>query len=109
MNILQNAVYAMEKTGGKIIIMTGKDDDNLSISIKDNGPGISSDNLARIFDPFFTTRPVGKGTGLGLSICYGIINKMGGRIDVESKVDEGTMFTIVLPLDKPAPKVKENI
>jgi two-component system NtrC family sensor kinase len=109
MNILQNAVYAMEKTGGKIIIMTGMDDQHLSVSIKDTGPGIPSDNLARIFDPFFTTRPVGKGTGLGLSICYGIINKMGGRIDVESKVDEGTIFTIVLPLDNPAPKVKENI
>jgi two-component system, NtrC family, sensor kinase len=103
MNILQNAVYAMEKTGGKITIQTGVDDRNISISINDTGPGIASDNLARIFDPFFTTRPVGKGTGLGLSICYGIINKMGGRIDVESRLDEGTTFTIVLPLDKSAP------
>jgi len=104
MNILQNAVYAMEKTGGKIIIVTGTESQNLTISINDNGPGIPPDNLARIFDPFFTTRPVGKGTGLGLSICYGIINKMGGRIDVDSKVDEGTTFTIVLPLDKQEPK-----
>jgi len=99
MNILQNAVYAMEKTGGKIIINTRVQNQHLYISINDNGPGIPSDNLARIFDPFFTTRPVGKGTGLGLSICYGIINKMGGRIDVESKVGEGTTFAIVLPLD----------
>ena len=99
MNILQNAVYAMEKTGGKIIINTCARNQNLYISINDNGPGIPPENLARIFDPFFTTRPVGKGTGLGLSICYGIINKMGGRIDVESKVEEGTTFTIVLPLD----------
>jgi two-component system, NtrC family, sensor kinase len=104
MNILQNAVYAMEKTGGKITILTGVDDKNISIAINDNGPGIPSDNLARIFDPFFTTRPVGKGTGLGLSICYGIINKMGGRIDVESRLDEGTTFTIVLPLNTSAPK-----
>lgn len=104
MNILQNAVYAMEKTGGKITILTEADDQNISISIRDTGPGIPPDNMARIFDPFFTTRPVGKGTGLGLSICYGIINKMGGRIDVQSKLDEGTTFTIVLPLDKPAPK-----
>lgn len=104
MNILQNAVYAMEKTGGKITILTGADDRNISVSITDTGPGIPPDNMARIFDPFFTTRPVGKGTGLGLSICYGIINKMGGRIDVQSKLDEGTTFTIVLPLDKPAPK-----
>jgi two-component system NtrC family sensor kinase len=104
MNILQNAVYAMEKTGGKIAVLTEADDQNISISIRDTGPGIPPDNLARIFDPFFTTRPVGKGTGLGLSICYGIINKMGGRIDVESKLDEGTTFTIVLPLDRSAPK-----
>jgi len=104
MNILQNAVYAMEKTGGKITILTRADDRNISVSITDTGPGIPPDNMARIFDPFFTTRPVGKGTGLGLSICYGIINKMGGRIDVQSRLDEGTTFTIVLPLDKPAPK-----
>ncbi len=104
MNILQNAVYAMEKTGGRIIILTTAEDQTISIAIRDTGPGIPPDNLARIFDPFFTTRPVGKGTGLGLSICYGIINKMGGRIDVESRLDEGTTFTIVLPLDKPAPK-----
>ncbi|MEX1300418.1 MAG: ATP-binding protein [Desulfotignum sp.] len=104
MNILQNAVYAMEKTGGKITILTEADDQNISISITDTGPGIPPDNLARIFDPFFTTRPVGKGTGLGLSICYGIINKMGGRIDVKSRLDEGTTFTIVLPLDRSAPK-----
>ncbi len=104
MNILQNAVYAMEKTGGKITIITRADDETISISINDTGPGIPEDNLARIFDPFFTTRPVGKGTGLGLSICYGIINKMGGRIDVASRVDEGTTFTIVLPLDTSAPK-----
>ncbi len=104
MNILQNAVYAMEKTGGKIIITTWAQNQYLYISINDNGPGIPPDNLARIFDPFFTTRPVGKGTGLGLSICYGIINKMGGRIDVNSKVDEGTTFTIVLPLYNQEPK-----
>ena len=104
MNILQNAVYAMEKTGGKIIITTRVQNQYIYISINDNGPGIPPENLARIFDPFFTTRPVGKGTGLGLSICYGIINKMGGRIDVDSKVDEGTTFTIVLPLNNQEPE-----
>jgi two-component system NtrC family sensor kinase len=104
MNMLQNAVYAMEKTGGKIIITTRFDEDYLFISINDDGPGIPASNLGRIFDPFFTTKPVGKGTGLGLSICYGIIQKMGGRIDVKSHVGEGTTFTIVLPLGKPAAK-----
>jgi two-component system NtrC family sensor kinase len=102
MNILQNAVYAMEKTGGKIIITTRADGEQLFISIHDNGPGIPESNLGLIFDPFFTTKPVGKGTGLGLSICYGIIHKMGGRIDVKSRVGEGTTFTIVLPQGKPA-------
>ena len=60
----------------------------------DNGPGIPEANLGRVFDPFFTTKPVGKGTGLGLSICYGIINKMGGDIEVRSVVDAGTTFMV---------------
>ncbi len=100
MNILQNAVYAMKNTGGKINITTQSREGEIFISISDSGPGIPASNLARIFDPFFTTKPVGKGTGLGLSICYGIINKMGGRIDVGSQMGEGTTFTIVLPFTK---------
>ena len=68
--------------------------------VEDNGPGIPEANLSRIFDPFFTTKPVGKGTGLGLSICYGIINKMGGKIDVQSTVGKGTRFRIWIPFQK---------
>lgn len=98
MNILQNAIDAMENTGGKIFITSREDDGEVRISIEDTGPGIPESSLERLFDPFFTTKPVGKGTGLGLSICYGIINKMGGRIDVESQVGKGTTFHIVLPL-----------
>jgi two-component system, NtrC family, sensor kinase len=70
------------------------------VDFADNGPGIHRSNLARIFDPFFTTKPVGKGTGLGLSICYGIIKKMGGEIHVQSVVDEGTTFSIRIPIPK---------
>jgi two-component system NtrC family sensor kinase len=68
------------------------------VEVTDNGCGIPRANLSRIFDPFFTTKPVGKGSGLGLSICYGIIQKMGGNIEVKSRVDEGTTFAISLPV-----------
>ena len=66
--------------------------------IKDNGPGISEQNLKKIFDPFFTTRT--EGTGLGLSITYGIIDKLGGKIQVDSKQGQGATFKVILPLVK---------
>ena len=65
--------------------------------MSDTGKGIPEANIARIFDPFFTTKPVGQGTGLGLSICYGIVEKMGGTITVESEIETGTTFTVVFP------------
>ncbi|MBU8849051.1 MAG: GHKL domain-containing protein [Desulfobacterales bacterium] len=100
LNLINNAIDAMEKTGGTIKIKTKVstiEKNNLVISMEDNGPGIAKDNLNRIFDPFFTTKSVGKGTGLGLSICYGIIEKMGGKIDVHSQVGVGTKFRIWIP------------
>ncbi len=99
MNFINNAIDAMEKKGGNIDIRTEREDNWLVITVQDNGPGIPKSNLNRIFDPFFTTKPVGRGTGLGLSICYGIVQKMGGRIDVESTVDVGSKFRIVLPVN----------
>jgi signal transduction histidine kinase len=68
------------------------------IRISDTGPGIPEDVLAHIFEPFFTTKEQGKGTGLGLSMAYGIIENHNGRIWAESKVGEGTVFTIELPM-----------
>jgi CheY-like chemotaxis protein len=65
--------------------------------VKDTGHGIDRANLSRIFDPFFTTRDVGEGNGLGLSICYGIIRDHGGQITVESVVNAGTTFSVLLP------------
>ncbi len=100
MNILHNAVDAMAKAGGKIIVSSASDEGAVRLSIADTGPGIPAVDLERIFDPFFTTKPVGKGTGLGLSICYGIVKKMGGDIEVESQVDKGATFRIVLPTNK---------
>ena len=69
----------------------------ISLIVQDNGTGIPDDVRARIFEPFFTTKGVGKGTGLGLSTCYGIVAQNGGTIVVDSTVNEGTTFTIMLP------------
>jgi nitrogen-specific signal transduction histidine kinase len=98
LNLINNALYALEKDGGKIDITSRLEAQHVLVIVEDNGPGIPEANLDRIFDPFFTTKPVGKGSGLGLSICFGIINKMGGEIDVHSIVGEGTRFEIRFPL-----------
>jgi len=73
----------------------------VELSFTDQGTGIEQENLKRIFEPFYTTKEVGKGTGLGLSVSYGIIKAHGGEIRVDSIVDKGTTFTIILPLQKP--------
>jgi two-component system, NtrC family, sensor kinase len=98
LNLINNALDAMENKGGVIDIKTLMEGNHIAVQVADNGPGIPEANLARIFDPFFTTKPVGKGTGLGLSICYGIIKKMGGEIDVHSVVDVGATFRVMIPL-----------
>lgn len=97
MNIISNSIQSISNEG-KISIKTSVDGDYLKIIISDSGCGISKENLKRIFDPFFTTKPLGKGTGLGLSVCYGIIKRHNGYIYVQSKLGEGTAFTIKLPV-----------
>jgi len=102
LNLYNNAMDAiMERhgtEGGELIIASAPDEDGkVKISITDNGIGISPENLKKIFSPFFTTKPVGKGTGLGLSVCYGIVDSMGGVMEVSSKRGIGTTFTIRLP------------
>jgi len=98
LNLINNSLDAMEKRGGVLGIKTRRHEGEIIVEVTDNGPGIPKANLGRIFDPFFTTKPVGKGTGLGLSICYGIINKMGGEIEVQSMVDVETTFRVRIPL-----------
>jgi len=97
MNILVNAAEAIHGSG-TLTITTSFSAERKSITIEfaDTGEGIPEENLSRIFDPFFTTKDVGKGTGLGLSTAYGIIEGHGSKIDVKSKIDEGTIFTIEL-------------
>jgi two-component system NtrC family sensor kinase len=97
-NLINNAIDAMENQGGTLSISGKQENASIVIKVTDTGKGIPEANLDRIFDPFFTTKPVGKGTGLGLSICYGIIEKMGGKIEVESSVGAGTTFSVTLPL-----------
>jgi two-component system NtrC family sensor kinase len=100
LNLVNNAIDAMDPGGGDLDIITRQEGDQVLALVSDTGSGIPEANLPRIFDPFFTTKPVGKGTGLGLSIIYGIINKLGGTISVDSAVGKGTTFTISLPAGK---------
>lgn len=97
MNLLINAGQAIAEKG-VITLATGRQGDAVFVAIGDTGCGIDADNLKRIFDPFFTTKPVGQGTGLGLSLTYGIVQKHGGRIDVDSTPGRGTTFTLWLPI-----------
>lgn len=96
-NILANAIDSIGERG-KVVIRTSKSNQGIQITITDNGSGIPDEIRSRIFEPFFTTKDVGNGTGLGLSISHGIIEKHMGRIDVSSKVGEGSEFIISLPL-----------
>jgi two-component system NtrC family sensor kinase len=100
LNLINNSVDAMEHSGGTIEIITSRSDEQITVEVRDNGPGIPKANLARVFDPFFTTKPVGRGTGLGLSICYGIIKKLGREITAQSVVGIGTTFRINIPLSR---------
>lgn len=75
----------------------------VSLAIKDTGEGIDEETIKRIFDPFFSTKEVGKGTGMGLSVVHGIIHMLNGHMVVDSKVDKGTEFKVMLPLSDKRP------
>ncbi len=96
-NLITNAVHAMERGGGTLTLATRMSRDGVTVSISDTGCGISPDISGQIFEPFFTTKDPGKGTGLGLYNVKTIVTKMHGKIDVESLVDRGTTFTITFP------------
>jgi two-component system NtrC family sensor kinase len=97
MNLLVNAAQAI--TGqGEVSVCTRVDQGSIVVAIADTGAGIPEGQLSRIFDPFFTTKAVGEGTGLGLSISYGIIERHGGTISVESQIKTGTTFTVRIPI-----------
>lgn len=86
------------KEKGEIRITTYQKDNYINVEARDNGIGIPGQNLPKIFEPFFTNKEGGKGTGLGLSIAYNIIKNHNGMIKVNSKADEGTTFTVKIPI-----------
>ena len=98
MNLLVNAAQAIGTGKGEVKIKTSVDDDDIFVEISDSGCGIAVQDLNRIFDPFFTTKPVGEGTGLGLSISFGIVERHGGNITVDTRLGVGTTFKVRLPL-----------
>jgi len=98
LNLVNNAIDALDEKGGVVTIRTRTEADQVVIEVADNGQGIPASQLTRIFEPFFTTKPVGEGTGLGLSICYGLVRKHGGDITVESEPGVGSTFRVRLPI-----------
>ncbi|HMG69172.1 MAG TPA: ATP-binding protein, partial [Chitinophagaceae bacterium] len=107
LNLFNNAFYAInekKKISGDtytpmIFVSTEKINDKVEIKVKDNGIGIPQKVLDKIFQPFFTTKPTGQGTGLGLSLSYDVIKAHGGEIKVQTKENEGTEFTVILPIN----------
>jgi two-component system NtrC family sensor kinase len=97
LNILNNATHAIQKDGTITIRTREKRGGGVEIQVSDTGSGIPKEYLDKVFDPFFTTKPPGQGTGLGLSICHGIMDRLGGRISLESEEGKGTTFTVHLP------------
>ena len=96
LNMISNAKDAMPD-GGTLTVKTEADSNNVRVIFSDTGVGIKEENLNKIFDAFYTTKESVKGVGLGLSVCYGFILDHGGDIKVQSKLGEGTTFTIILP------------
>jgi signal transduction histidine kinase len=106
LNLITNAFYVVSEKKKQlpegyeptVTVITKKEGDSVFVSVKDNGKGIPQKVLEKIFQPFFTTKPTGQGTGLGLSLAYDIVKAHGGEIKVETKENEGSEFTIQLPV-----------
>ena len=98
LNLSLNAIEAMQPEGGTLVIGTAVDNqkNNVGITFSDTGPGVPEADMKVIFDPFYTTKSTG--LGLGLSICYDIVHNHGGMIEVENNSDQGSSFTVWLPI-----------
>jgi two-component system, NtrC family, sensor kinase len=98
-NLILNAIQAMPD-GGTLTLRTKFNDGRLKVEVQDTGSGISNENLRKLFTPFFTTKPEVKGVGLGLAISYGIIQRHHGKIIVQSREGQGSIFTLNLPVNQ---------
>ena len=100
-NLITNAVHAMEQTRGTLTLETVVLHGEVNVRISDTGCGIAPDKIPEIFEPFYTTKPPGKGTGLGLYNVKTIVSKMRGMIAVDSQIEKGTTFTLIFPNGEP--------
>jgi two-component system sensor histidine kinase PhcS len=103
-NLLTNAALALRtaaRPAPRIELQASACDGRLSLTVRDNGTGIATENLPRVFEPFFTTRDVGQGLGLGLSVSYAIVQRHGGTLRVDSEWGAGTAFSFDLALASP--------
>jgi two-component system C4-dicarboxylate transport sensor histidine kinase DctB len=99
LNLLANARLACKgRPGARVTVRAATHEDQVTIQVVDNGPGIPQENLRKIFDPFFTTRGTGEGTGLGLSIVQRIVTEHHGNIEAHNNASGGATFTVNLPL-----------
>jgi two-component system, NtrC family, sensor kinase len=96
LNLFLNAIQAMP-AGGRLTLSASAEDAYVRVGVGDTGVGIPAEHRDKIFEPFFTTKEAGEGTGLGLSVSYSIVEKHGGRLEVESQVGKGTTFHVILP------------
>jgi PAS domain S-box-containing protein len=96
-NLLRNAVQAVDDTSGRVQLFLRRNDDAVEIRVRDNGDGIPPEQQSEIFNPFYSTKPIASGTGLGLSIVKGIVDRLNGTIDVESNVGDYTVFRLEIP------------
>jgi two-component system, NtrC family, sensor kinase len=98
LNIINNAFAAMENNGNLRVKVVMEGEKDILLTISDDGCGIPETDIKRVFEPFFSTKTGKGGTGLGLSITYGLIEQLGGTINVKSELNRGTTFTITLPI-----------
>ena len=102
-NLIFNAADAIPESGGTIVLRTRRADEQIEIQVEDSGSGIPEEHLEKVFDPFFTTKEPGKGTGLGLAVCLGLVESMGGSIDIQSQDGLGTTVIVTIPMREEEP------
>lgn len=111
LNLVLNGAQAMQPHGGgKLTIRTRliPQEESVELCVQDTGEGVAPENLSKIFDPFFTTKAEGKGVGLGLAVLYGIVKAHEGEVEVVSQRNEGTTFTVTLPLKSRTPATESR-